>query len=186
MLEYWSDGETCTTEPVLQYSSTPILQDSGWMPMLKFRESMVSAHHNYLVNQMLTPGFALGNPSSDDEFFFVGDVLTPPESKPRLCGRLFDESGVFVLRFAGEEIVENPGGCVRQKLVGGFRILYASGEPLLSVRTESYANGYLTRIQGKLYDRDGKIRMEPVYDSIRVFGEKTFCLSSPLLSKSPV
>ena len=86
---------------------------------------------------------------------------------------------------AGEEILENPGRCIRQNLAGGFRILYASGERLLSVHTEAFANGYLTRIQGKLYDRDGKIRVEPIYDSARVFGEKTFCLSSPLLSESP-
>jgi hypothetical protein len=153
--------------------------------MLKCRESLISAHHNYLVNQMLTPGFVLGDPDSADDFFFLGDVVLPPESDPKLYGRLFDERGVLILRMAGEEILENPGGCVRQKLVGGFRILYASGEPLLSVRTEAFANGYLTRIQGKLYDRDGKVRMEPIYDSARVFGEKTFCLSSPLLSKSP-
>ena len=144
---------------------------------MKFRESLISAHHNYLVNQMLTPGFVLGDPSSDDVFFFVGDVLTPPESKPRLYGRFFNEKGVFVLRFAGEEIEENPGGCVLQKMAGGFRILRASGEPLLSVHTEGFANGYLTRIQGKLFDRDGKIRVEPLFDGIQVFGNGTLALA---------
>ena len=151
---------------------------------MKFRESRVSAHHNYLVNQMLTPGFVLGDPSSDDGFFFVGDVLTPPESKPRLYGRFFDEKGVFVLKFAGDEMVENPGGCIRQNLAGGFRILYASGELLFSAHTEAFANGALTRIQGKLYDREGKIRMEPMYDSVRVFGEKVLFLSAPLCLKT--
>jgi hypothetical protein len=153
--------------------------------MMKFRESLISAHHNYLVNQMLTPGFLLGDPDSNDEFFFLGDVLTPAESEPRLYGRLFDDSGVFVLRFAGEGIVENPGGCIRQTLAGGFRLLYASGEFLFSAHTEAFANGYLTRIQGKLYDREGKIRMEPLYDSVRVFGERELFLSSPLWGKIP-
>jgi hypothetical protein len=152
---------------------------------VKFRESLISAHHNYLVNQMLTPGFVLGDPDSADDFFFLGDVLLPPGSEPMVRGRLFDERGVFVMRIAGQEVLENPGGCVLQKLAGGFRIFYSSGEPLLSVHTEAFANGYLTRIQGKLYDRDGKIRMEPTYDSARVFGEKTLPLSSPLLSNSP-
>jgi hypothetical protein len=152
---------------------------------VKFRESLISAHHNYLVNQMLTPGFVLGDPDSADDFFFVGDVLLPPGSEPMLRGRLFDERGVFVLRIAGKEVLENPGGCIRQNLAGGFRIIYASGEPVVSVHTENFANGYLTRIQGKLFDRDGKIRMEPMYDSVRVFGAKTLLLSSPLLSKSP-
>ena len=118
---------------------------------VKFRESLISAHHNYLVNQMLTPGFVLGDPDSADDFFFLGDVLLPPGSEPMVSGRLFDERGVFVMRIAGQEVLENPGGCVLQKLAGGFRILYASGEPLLSVHTETFANGYLTRIQGKLY-----------------------------------
>ena len=126
---------------------------------------------------MLTPGFVLGDPDSADDFFFLGDVVLPPESEPMLSGRLFDERGVFVLRIAGEDVLENPGGCVRQKLIGGFRILYASGEPLLSVRTEAFANGYLTRIQGKLYDRDGKIRVEPLLDGIQVFGKGTLALA---------
>ncbi len=82
------------------------------------------------------------------------------------------------MRIAGQEVLENPGGCVLQKLAGGFRILYASGEPLVSVHTEAFANGYLTRIQGKLYDGEGKIRAEPTYDSIRVFGKGTLASAS--------
>ena len=35
------------------------------------------------------------------------------------------------------------------------------------MHTEGFANGYLTRIQGKLFDRGGKIRMEPLFDGIR-------------------
>lgn len=152
---------------------------------MKFRESLISAHHNYLVNQMLTPGFVLGDPDSTEDFFFLGDVVLPPDSEPKLYGRLFDERGALILRMAGGEILENPGGCIRQNLPGGFRILYASGEPLLSVHTETFANGCLTKMQGKLFDRDGKIRVEPMYDSIRIFGEKPSLLRSPLLSQAP-
>jgi len=141
--------------------------------MLKFRESLVSAHHNYLVNQMLTPGFVLGEPDSAEGFFFMGEPLSPPGVEPTVRGRLFDEMGAFLLRLEGQEAIENPGGCVLQKQAGGFRILYASGKPLLSVQTESFANGYLTRIQGKLFDRGGKVRAEPLLDSIQVFGKGT-------------
>jgi hypothetical protein len=148
---------------------------------MKFRESLISAHHNYLVNQMLTPGFLLGDPDSADDFFFLGDVLLPPGSEPMLSGRLFDERGLFVLRIAGRDVLENPRGCIRQNLAEGFRIIYASGDPLLSVRTESYANGYLTRIQGKLYDRDGKLRMEPLLDGIQVFGKGRLALAARYL-----
>ncbi len=144
---------------------------------MKFRESLISAYHNYLVNQMLTPGFVLGDPDSVDDFFFLADVVLPPDSEPKLYGRLFDERGALVLKMAGEKIFENMGGCVRQDMAGGFRILDASGAPFLSVRTESFANGYLTRIQGKLFDRGGKIRVEPLLDSIQVFGEGTLVLA---------
>ena len=79
---------------------------------MKFRESLISAHHNYLVNQMLTPGFVLGDPDSADDFFFLADVLSPPASEPMVSGRLFDERGVFVVRIAGQEALENPGRAI--------------------------------------------------------------------------
>ena len=152
---------------------------------MKVRESLISAHHNYLVNQMLTPGFVLGDPDSEDDFFFVGDVLRPPGSEPRVSGRLFDERGILILQFAGEEILANPGGCIRQNLAGGFKIIRASGEPLLLVRTEAFANGHLTRIQAKLFDRGGSIRVEPLYDSVRLIGEELSFFSAPLSSRLP-
>jgi len=155
----------------------PLCGDEERREWVKFRESLISAHHNYLVNRMLTPGFVLGDPDSANDFFFLADVLLPPGSEPMVSGRLFDERGVFVVRIAGQEALENPGRCVLQKGAGGFRVLYASGEPLLSVHTETFANGYLTRIQGKLYDGEGKIRAEPTYDSIRVFGKGTLALA---------
>ena len=94
---------------------------------MKFRESLISAHHNYLVNQMSNPrALSWVTPTLTMNFSSWGRV-TPPESKPTLYGRFFNEKGVFVLRFAGEEIVENPGGCMLQKMAGGFRILRASG-----------------------------------------------------------
>ena len=148
--------------------------------MLKFRESLVSAHHNYLVNQMLSPGFSLGDPDSKDDFYFLADVVRPRESEPRIYSRLYDAQGAFVLQMEPKKIVENPLGCLRQSFPGGYRIVLPSGESLLSVQTESFANGYLTRIQGKLYDREGKLRMEPYYDAIQVHGEVGPGLKEPL------
>jgi hypothetical protein len=124
--------------------------------MLKFRESLVSAHHNYLVNQMLSPGFVLGNPDSKDNFYFLADLVRSGESEPRIYCRLYDGQGNFVLETEPKRILENPLGCVRQSFPGGYRIVFPSGESLLTVQTESFANGFLTRIQGKLYDREGK------------------------------
>ena len=147
--------------------------------MLKFRESLVSAHHNYLVNQILSPGFVVGNPDSKDDFYFLADVVLPGESEPRIYFRLYDAQGVFILETEPKRIVENPLGYVRQSFPGGYRIVLSSGEALLSVQTESFANGYLTRIQGKLYDREGKLRMEPYYDAIQIHGEARLTLASP-------
>jgi len=147
--------------------------------MLKFRESLVSAHHNYLVNQTLSPGFLVGDPDSKEDFYFLADVVPSGESEPRISCRLYDAQGQFVLETEAERILNNPLGCMRHSIPGGYRIVLPSRESLLSVQTESFANGFLTRIQGKLYDREGKLRMEPYYDSIQIHGEARLTLSAP-------
>jgi hypothetical protein len=147
--------------------------------MLKCRESLVSAHHNYLVNQMLSPGFLVGDPDAKDAFYFLADVLRPGESEPKIYSRLYDSQGAYVLEMEPGRIAENPLGCLRQPFPGGYRIVLPSGDPLLNVQTESFANGYLTRIQGKLYDQEGNLRMEPHYDAIQVHGKVELWLKEP-------
>lgn len=147
--------------------------------MLKIRESLVSAHHNYLVNQMLSPGFLVGHPDAKEDFYFLAEVMRSGESEPEVSSRFYDSRGAFVLEMESGKIAENPLGCLRQPFPGGYRIVLPSGEPLLSVQTESFANGYLTRIQGKLYDRKGNLRMEPLYDAIQVHGEVGLWLKEP-------
>jgi hypothetical protein len=147
--------------------------------MLKFRESLVSAHHNYLVNQILSPGFLAGNPDSKDDFYFLADVVRHGESEPKIYARVYDIQGAFILEMEPRRIVENPLGCLRHSSPGGYRIVLPSGETLLSVQTETFANGFLTRIQGKLYDREGKLRIEPYFDAIQIHGEARLTLASP-------
>jgi len=156
-----------------------MLQYSRLILMLKCPESLVSAHHNYLVNQMLTPGFLLGDPDSREGFYFLADVVPVGQSEPRVYARLYDAQGAFVLEIEPKEIVENPLGCVHQSFPGGYRIAFPSGESLLSVQTESFANGFLTRMQGKLYDQEGKLRIEPSYDAIQIHGEVGLWLKEP-------
>jgi hypothetical protein len=146
---------------------------------VKFRESLVSAHHNYLVNRMLSPGFLAGNPDSKDGFYFLADVVRPGEGEPRIYARLYDSQGNFVLEMQPKRIVENPLGCAWQSFAGGYRIVLPSGDTLLSVQTEGFANGFLTRLQGKLYDTEGTLRIEPYYDSIQLHGEARLALSAP-------
>lgn len=147
---------------------------------VKYRESLISAHHNYLVDHMLTPGFILGEPDGGDDFWLLADVLLAEEKVPFLSGRFYDPGGRFLMDLRGGEVVQNPGKCLLQVSGEAFRLLYASGEVLLAAHTEAFANGYLTRIQGKLYDRKGLLRMEPSFDSGRVMDEAWRMLDSPV------
>ncbi|MGE5841900.1 MAG: hypothetical protein ACM335_06465 [Deltaproteobacteria bacterium] len=145
--------------------------------MLKFHESLVSAHHNYLVNQALSPGFLLGELGAKDDFWFLADIVPAARREPTIHGRIYDSQGRYVLEMKFNRITENPKACVMAPLAGGFQVRWADGEPLLRVQTVSFANGYLTWIQGKICDREGKIRMEPFLDGIKVFGKATLALA---------
>jgi len=146
--------------------------------MLKHTESLISAHHNYLVNDMLSPGFLLGDPDSKEDFYFLADVVPPDANTPLISGRLFNKRGELVVEIERSELVQNPGECTLQSYPGGFRLLDTSGETLLNVVTQVFTNGYLTRIQGKLFDRSGKLRAEPSHEGIRVQGEANLALGT--------
>jgi hypothetical protein len=148
--------------------------------MMGHRESLISAHHNYLVNDMISPGFLLAAPGSEEDFWFLADVISPGEVVPRISGRFFSSQGEFLASLRSCKVVDNPGHCAFQGTAGGFRLLYPSGEVLLSVHTQVFTNGYLTRIQGKLYDREGALRMEPSYEGVKVYGEARLALDSPV------
>ncbi|MBU2498549.1 MAG: hypothetical protein KKE57_06600 [Proteobacteria bacterium] len=146
---------------------------------MKFRESLISANHNYLVNDMLSPGFVLGDPGPRDDFWFVADVVPPEERRGRIYGRLYDRRGDFILELKGNRTTENPGQTVLQSIQGGFRIHYPSGELLIKVHTRNFANGHLTFIHGKVYDKEGRLRMEPSYEGVKVHGKGQLALVGP-------
>ncbi|MBW1861698.1 MAG: hypothetical protein JRJ02_04915 [Deltaproteobacteria bacterium] len=147
--------------------------------MMKHKESLINAHHNYLVNTMISPGFVLGEPDSRDDFYFLADLVPLEESEPRISAYLFDSQGSFILELNRNKIVKNPGRCSYKTTPGGFRLLYPSEELLLAVNTQKFTNGYITRIQGKLYDMNGGLRMEPSYEDIQVYGEACLSLDVP-------
>jgi len=128
---------------------------------------------------MLSPGFLLGDPNSKEGFYFLADLVLPEKKKPGISARLFDTEGKFLMELICNKIGENPGRCSYQSIPDGFRLLYASGETLLEVHTQTFAKGYLTRIQGKLYDGDGRLRMEPAYEGSQVFEEAELALNAP-------
>jgi hypothetical protein len=147
--------------------------------VVKYKESRISAHHNYLVNDMLTPGFCVGDSGIPGGFYFVADLVLAGESTPRISARLMDEQGVFLLEVVWNRITENPGGCSREPIPGGFRILNTSSEALLEVRTQSFANGFLTRLKGRLCDEKKNLRMEPLGESVQIHGEANLVLAAP-------
>ena len=148
--------------------------------MANQRESLISAHHNYLVNDMLTPGFVLGNSLDEEGFWFVADMLRPDETVPRISARVFDEKGAFLAELRSGSLVRNPGACVLRPNAGGFSLLSPAGETLFSVHTQAFTNGYLTRIQGRLHDGSGGLRMEPSHEGCKVYGEGRLALEAPV------
>jgi hypothetical protein len=149
--------------------------------VIKYRESTISAHHNYLVNGMLTQGFVVGNPNSPEGFFLVADIVPPGETGPQVSARLVDEKSHVLLELAPTRIVKNPGQCGRQVIADGFRIESSSGETLLEVRTRAFTNGYVTLIQARLFDEHGNLRVEPHGESIQVHGEALLSLEIPFV-----
>ena len=147
--------------------------------MQEYKESLISAHHNYLVSGMLTPGFVLGEPGSEKGFYFLADPVLPGESTPRICARLVNEQGDTLVELKWNRIRSNPGGCSMKSVKGGFQLLDASGGLLFEVGTETFTNGYLTRIKGTLTDEKGHVRMERFEDGIRVHGSAAQALDRP-------
>ena len=147
--------------------------------MIQYRESKISAHHNYLVNNILTPGFVVGKPDSQSGFYFLADVVLPGESTPRISSRMMDENGKLVLELDWNRIRKNPGRFAHQPVPGGFRILNEKGDPLLSVLTETFPNGYLTFLTARLFDEKGDLRIAPLGKSIEVRGDALLTLEGP-------
>lgn len=128
---------------------------------------------------MLTPGFILGVLDALDDFWLLADVVLPDEKAPYLSGRFYDRRGGLILHLQGKEILENPGNCLIQSSAEDFRLVYPSGEEFLALHTEIFTNGYMSRIQGKLYDRMGSLRMEPSFGSAKVFGDAQWAIPAP-------
>jgi hypothetical protein len=147
--------------------------------MIVYRESRISAHHNYLVNDMLTPAFLVGDPHGAACFYFLGDLVLPGERTARISCRLLDWEGRPMVTLHWNRIVENPGRCVHQPGQNGFRILGPDREPILDVRTETFANGFLTKVLARLSDENGTLRLEPMGESIKVHGPARLVLEEP-------
>ena len=147
--------------------------------MIIHRESLIGAYHNYLVNNMLSPGFFVGDPHSQDDFYFLADIMLPEEVVPAISARLFDRQGLLLLELKRNSLAENQGHCTLETTPGGFRIVCPSDELLLEVKTQRFANGYLTRIKAQLYDGSNILRIEPLHEGVQVYGQACLALDAP-------
>jgi len=147
--------------------------------LIKKRESLISAYHNYLVNNMMSPGFYVGVPDSATDFYFLADMMLPGEMTPPISARLYDSSGTALLELKRNSITENPRQCVFEATPQGFRIVCPPDELVLDMNTQRFANGYLTRIKAKLHDSKGALRIEPSFEGIHVYGDACLTLSAP-------
>jgi len=153
---------------------------------MEYRESPLSAHHNYLVNGMLTQGFIVGDSRSNNGFLLLADVVPQGETRSRVSARLMDEEAHPLLELKVNRIGRNPGRCNIEPTLDGYRILRSSGDVLIEVRTEAFANGYLTLIKARLFDEHGRLRVEPRDESIWVHGGECRFLAAPLQEDSSI
>ncbi len=121
---------------------------------------------------MLAAGFLVGDPASSEDFYFLADVVPTGKNAPVISCRLFDRQGRLVVEIEKGQIGRNPGECTLQTSPGGFRVVHPSGDAL-SVYTQVFTNGTMTRIQARLYDAAGKVRAEPSHEGLTVHGEMT-------------
>jgi len=121
----------------------------------------------------------LGEPDSGDRFFFLADVVLPAESTPRISARLYGPEGNLLCEVQWNRLGRNPGRCTYRSLEGGFRILDEAGSVVLEVMTEKFPRGYLSGISGRLFDEEGRLRLEPLGDNSRIPGEPPRFLTRP-------
>jgi hypothetical protein len=148
--------------------------------MMEYRENYISAHHNYLVNGMLTQGFVVGDSDSNNDFFLLADIVPPGETTPRISARLMDKGAQLLLEFEVNRIGENPGKCSIEPTSDGYRIVCSSGVALIEVRTKAFANGYLTLIKARLFDEHGHLRVETRDESIWIHGGAYLSIAAPI------
>lgn len=147
--------------------------------MVEFIHSRLSAHHNYWINEIATPGFIMGDPCVPGAFYFLADLVLPGEKTHRIHARLFDEKGDMLTEIVWNRIGKNPGRAVYELVEGGFRITRPDGVLLVEIWTREFTNGFMTFIRGNFYDNHGALRMEPGSDCSRIVGKAHMTLETP-------
>jgi len=153
--------------------------------MIAVRESTISAHHNYLVNDLLTMEFAVGDPRTEGHPYIVAETVPSHEKTPRISARVLDEEGSVLFELIRNHLQGNSRGCSLESHQTGFRVIGPGGESKLEVHTEPFANGYLSLLRVRLYDQRGRLLVEPHGESIRVRKEAALTLALSIRAHSP-
>ncbi len=152
--------------------------------MLEFKRGRLSARHNYWVNGTATIGFVVGKPDSLGTFYFLADPVGPEGREHRINAAVFDENGKMLAEIVRNRIGRNPGDCLYEPVEGGFKVTKPDGDLLLRARTIRFTNGFMTHMQGLLFDEHGNIRIDTGDSALRVIGDVQMDLESPFIFPS--
>jgi hypothetical protein len=147
------------------------------------KESVISAYHNYRVNGMICSGFVLGDPDADQGFYFLADMVEPPQTRPSISARLFDRSSAMTVEILANHIITNPGGIVQISTPSGYRLLGPAKKIILEVSTRRLTNSYGTSLKARLVDEHGKRRMEPQAQGVAIYDAAIIGLKHPFRTK---
>ena len=92
---------------------------------------------------------------------------------------MVDQTGQLLLELDWNRIRRNPGKFTHKPIPGGFQIINILEDPILTVTTQAFSNGYLTCIKATLYDEKGVVRIVPLGESIEVKREAELALETP-------
>ena len=148
------------------------------------KESLISAYHNYRVIGMISSGFLLGNPVADHGFYFLADVMEPPQTKPDISARLFDATGEVLVEIVANQITNNPGHIAQSFTPYGYRLMRPDKKLILEVNTRRLTNAYVTSLKGRLFDEQGNLRMEPHAHDVMLYGAAIIGLKTPFRKKA--
>lgn len=148
------------------------------------KESLISAYHNYRVNGMISSGFLLGDPDADHGFYFLADVMEPPQTKPDISARLFDATGEVLVEILANQITTNPGHITQNFTSYGYRLLRPDKKLILEVSTRRLTNAYVTSLKARLLDEHGNLRMEPHAHDVVLYDAAIIGLKSPFRKKA--
>jgi hypothetical protein len=141
---------------------------------------MLPSHHNFLVGSNITSFFAIGDFLTKDDFYLIG--WHEPNGRIVLSGKIHASNGNLLIEIQNTRLVFNSNELFELKTVGdnmvevvdkkGIRIFYAeTGEKTLRTGRGQF-RGNVTEIQGRFYNKQGKLVAEGTKIGLELLGVK--------------